>query len=155
MILKALARFDAFPRIEGPDPGVRPARLAGSPATPTSRAPARSVVKVLGTACGLGVQGSGWLAADGLVVTNAHVVAGQDDTTVELRGEDPGEDAEAVWFDTRNDLALLRVPGPGGRAGARRSAAMPREARRPRSSASPRTVPTTCARRGSARPRRC
>ena len=42
---------------------------------------------MLGTACGLGVQGSGWVAGDGIVVTNAHVVAGQDDTTVQLRGE--------------------------------------------------------------------
>ena len=33
-------------------------------------------MKVLGTACGLGVQGSGWIAGDGVVVTNAHVVLG-------------------------------------------------------------------------------
>ncbi len=112
-ILKALARFDAFPQIQGPDPGVGPPDSKIARDRDVERA-GRSVVKVLGTACGLGVQGSGWLAADGLVVTNAHVVAGQDDTTVELRGEGPGEDAEAVWFDTRNDLALLRVPGLAG-----------------------------------------
>ena len=44
-----------------------------------------SVVKLLGTACGLGIEGSGWVAGPGLVVTNAHVVAGEDDTTVSLR----------------------------------------------------------------------
>ena len=109
VVLKALARFDAFPRIEGPDPGVGPPDSKIARDRDVARA-GRSVVKVLGTACGLGVQGSGWLAADGLVVTNAHVVAGQDDTTVELRGEDPSVDAQAVWFDPRNDLALLRVP---------------------------------------------
>jgi S1-C subfamily serine protease len=69
---------------------------------------------VLGTACGLGVQGSGWVARDGVIVTNAHVVAGQDDTTVQVRGEGPRHDAEAIWFDARNDLAVLRVPGAAG-----------------------------------------
>ena len=44
------------------------------------------MVRVLGTACGLGVQGSGWIAGDGVIVTNAHVVAGQEDTTVQLEG---------------------------------------------------------------------
>ena len=78
------------------------------------RAAARSVVKVLGTACGLGVQGSGWVARDGVVVTNAHVVAGQDDTTVQLRGAGAHLDAEPIWFDVRNDLAMLRVPGLAG-----------------------------------------
>jgi S1-C subfamily serine protease len=49
------------------------------------------------------------VAAPGTVVTNAHVVAGQDDTTVQLRGEGESDDAQAVWFDPRNDLAILRV----------------------------------------------
>ncbi len=69
---------------------------------------------MLGTACGLGVQGSGWVAGDGIVVTNAHVVAGQDDTTVQAGGEGDRLDAEAIWFDSRNDLAVLRVPGVSG-----------------------------------------
>jgi S1-C subfamily serine protease len=72
------------------------------------------VVKVLGTACGLGVQGSGWVAARGVVVTNAHVVAGQDDTTVQVGGAGAHLDAQAIWFDTRNDLAILRVEGLAG-----------------------------------------
>ena len=75
------------------------------------------MVKVLGTACGLGVQGSGWVAGDGLVVTNAHVVAGpgrHDRRSSAARA--PHQDAEAIWFDPRNDLAMLRVPGPGRRA---------------------------------------
>ncbi|HEY1273821.1 MAG TPA: MarP family serine protease [Thermoleophilaceae bacterium] len=112
-ILRALARFDPFPRIEGPEPGVGPpnARIARDPEV---RRAGRSVVKVLGTACGLGVQGSGWVAGDGIVVTNAHVVAGQDDTTVQLGGEGPHLDAQAIWFDSRNDVAILRVPGLAG-----------------------------------------
>jgi S1-C subfamily serine protease len=112
-ILRAFARFDPFPQIEGPQADVGPpdARI---PRDPQVRAAARSVVKVLGTACGLGVQGSGWVAGDGVVVTNAHVVAGQDDTTVQLRGAGPHLDAQAIWFDTRNDLAVLRVSGVAG-----------------------------------------
>jgi S1-C subfamily serine protease len=81
---------------------------------PDVEAAGRSVVRVLGTACGLGVQGSGWVAGNGIVVTNAHVVAGQDDTTVQPGGEGPGLDAEAIWFDARNDVSILRVPGLSG-----------------------------------------
>ena len=112
-ILKALARFDPFPAIRGPSANVPPpnAKILRDPEV---RAAGRSVVKVLGTACGLGVQGTGWVAGNELVVTNAHVVAGQDDTTVQLRGEGPGLDAQAVWYDSKNDLAILRVPGLAG-----------------------------------------
>jgi S1-C subfamily serine protease len=45
------------------------------------------------------------------VVTNAHVVAGEEDTVVQLRGEGDRLDADAVVFDTRNDIAILRVDG--------------------------------------------
>jgi S1-C subfamily serine protease len=112
-ILQALARFDPFPRVAGPAPDVRPPSAAIARDPDVERA-GRSVVKVLGTACGLGVQGSGWLAGDGVVVTNAHVVAGQDDTTVQVHGQGPRMDAQAIWFDPRNDLALLRAPGASG-----------------------------------------
>jgi S1-C subfamily serine protease len=79
------------------------------------RLAARGVVKIQGTACGLGVEGSGWVARDGLVVTNAHVVAGQDDTTVQLGGEGPSFAAHAVVFDPHDDIAILRVDGLSGR----------------------------------------
>ena len=112
-ILKALARFDPFPSIRGPAANVPPpnSKIARDPQV---RAAGRSVVRVLGTACGLGVQGSGWVARRGIVVTNAHVVAGQDDTTVQLGGEGSSVDAEAVWYDPENDLAILRAPAIGG-----------------------------------------
>ncbi|MEX2194644.1 MAG: MarP family serine protease [Thermoleophilaceae bacterium] len=112
-LLNALARFDPFPEIDGPSPDVSPpdSRIARDPEV---RDAAASVVKVLGTACGLGVQGSGWVAGDGVVVTNAHVVAGQDDTTVQIGGEGPRHDAQAIWFDARNDLAILRASGVSG-----------------------------------------
>src|SRR5215210_2253672 len=112
-ILQALARFDPFPSITGPSANVP----APDPKIARDRdvaAARRSVVRILGTACGLGVQGSGWVAGRGIVVTNAHVVAGQDDTTVQVGGDGPGLDAEAIWFDARNDLSILRVPGISG-----------------------------------------
>jgi len=109
-LLNSLRRLDPFPRIDGPIVEVAPPR-SGIGRVGTVREAAGSVVKVLGTACGLGVEGSGWVAAPELVVTNAHVVAGQDDTRVLLRGVGDGLRAEAVWFDPRNDLAVLRVPG--------------------------------------------
>jgi Trypsin-like peptidase domain/Colicin V production protein len=112
-LLNALARFDPFPEITGPDADV-PAPDAAILRDPDVRAAGDSVVRVLGTACGLGVGGSGWVAGDGIVVTNAHVVAGQDDTTVQIRGEGPRLDAEAVWFDPHNDVALLSVPATEG-----------------------------------------
>jgi len=109
-LLNALENLDPFPRIDGPEVRVQ-APAEGIVSDPQVDAAARSVVKVLGTACGLGVEGSGWVAGDGLVVTNAHVVAGQDDTRVLPEGEEPGLDAQAVHFDPRNDVAVLRVPG--------------------------------------------
>jgi S1-C subfamily serine protease len=113
-ILNALARFDPFPRIDGP-PVDLPAPRAAIARDPDVRLAARGVVKIQGTACGLGVEGSGWVARDGLVVTNAHVVAGQDDTAVRLGGEGPGLPARAVVFDPHDDIAILRVDGLGGR----------------------------------------
>jgi len=73
-------------------------------------AASKSVVRVTGIACGLGVEGSGWVVRDGLVVTNAHVVAGVEAPRVDL----PSGAAflsTVVHFDPTNDLALLSVPG--------------------------------------------
>jgi len=70
-------------------------------------------VRVLGTACGLAIEGSGWVAAPEEVLTNAHVVAGEGDTTVEVGGQEPGLPAQAIAFDPTDDLAVLRVPGLG------------------------------------------
>ena len=109
-LLSTLRRLDPFPRIDGPEARVK-APAKGIVGDPQVSAAARSVVKVLGNACGLGVEGSGWVAGDGLVVTNAHVVAGQRDTRVLPEGRGDGLDAEAVAFDPRNDIAILRVEG--------------------------------------------
>jgi S1-C subfamily serine protease len=47
----------------------------------------------------------------GLVVTNAHVVAGEHDTTVQVQGNPPGLPAELVEFDSHDDIAVLRAQG--------------------------------------------
>jgi len=109
-ILDALARFDPLPTIHGPAAAVPPP-TRGILAAPGVRAAASSVVRVVGTACGLGIEGSGWVAAPDILVTNAHVVAGESDTRVETDGNAPGMPAEVLDFDPHDDIAVLRVPG--------------------------------------------
>jgi S1-C subfamily serine protease len=108
-VLGVLARIDPFPSFAGEAPRVAPPnpQLARSPAVLAARP---SVVRVLGTACGLGVEGTGWVGAPGLVVTAAHVVAGEADTLVELSNGERLRGVPAA-FDSRNDVAVLRVDG--------------------------------------------
>ncbi len=105
--MNALNRVDPAPSLAGPAPPLAPPNATIADDPDALRA-GRSVVRVLGTACGLGVEGSGWVAAPNLVATNAHVVAGQDDTTV-TTGDGASLDAVAVHYDTGNDLAVLRI----------------------------------------------
>jgi S1-C subfamily serine protease len=109
-ILNALARVDPLPTVHGPAAEV-PAPTTGILASPAVRGARASVVRVLGSACGLGIEGSGWVAAPGLVITNAHVVAGESDTVVEPGGDAPDLPAAAVVFDVHDDIAILRVDG--------------------------------------------
>jgi hypothetical protein len=109
-ILHALARVDPLPAINGPTAQV-PAPRAAIAHDPQVVLAGGSVVRVIGTACGLGVEGSGWVPEPGLVVTNAHVVAGESDTTVQVRGQGPDLAARVVLFDPHNDVAILRVDG--------------------------------------------
>ncbi|MGH2976347.1 MAG: MarP family serine protease [Solirubrobacterales bacterium] len=106
-ILNALDRVDPAPSIVGPATPVAAPDASISGDADVVRA-GDSVVRVLGTACGLGVEGSGWVVAPRLVVTNAHVVAGEQDTTVTTKAGASLE-ATAVHYDPENDLALLRV----------------------------------------------
>lgn len=108
-VLQALARFDPFPeltlsggQLPPPDPSVLQ--------TPGAKAASNSVVKIYGTACGLGIQGSGWVVRRDLVATNAHVIAGEHDTNVQApNGQSLS--AQVGYVDTQNDVALLRVDG--------------------------------------------
>ena len=113
-VLQALARLDPFPALGGPVAQVAPPnpqvlRLPGV------RSAAPSVVRIIGTACGLGIEGSGWVAAPGTVVTAAHVVAGEHDTAVNPFGSTAKLAARAVAFDATNDVAVLRVTGLSAR----------------------------------------
>ena len=112
-LINVLHRIDPRVAVQGPSPNVAPpdSKIAQDPDV---RAAGNSVVRVLGTACGLGVEGSGWIAGPDLVVTNAHVVAGESDTTVTPAGSTTQLDAIPVHYDPENDLSLLHVNGLGG-----------------------------------------
>jgi S1-C subfamily serine protease len=107
-LLNTLARIDPFPGLAGPPVPTRPPdpRVLTQPGV---RAAAPSVVRIVGTACGLGLEGTGWVARPGVVVTAAHVVAGEDDTTISAL--DGTFRAQAIAFDAQNDVAVLSVPG--------------------------------------------
>ncbi|MGH2859004.1 MAG: MarP family serine protease [Solirubrobacteraceae bacterium] len=109
-ILDALARIDQLPTIHGPAADVRAPsrRILAEHGVRSARS---SVVRVFGTACGLGIEGSGWVAAPDLVVTNAHVVAGEGDTAVQVDGVGRSLPAQTILFDPRNDVSILLVPG--------------------------------------------
>jgi S1-C subfamily serine protease len=112
-LINALNRIDPRVAVQGPSPDVAPpdSKIAQDPDV---QAAGNSVIRVLGTACGLGVEGSGWIAGPDLVVTNAHVVAGESDTTVTPAGSSTSLDATPVHYDPSNDLSLLHVNGLGG-----------------------------------------
>ncbi|HVE90766.1 MAG TPA: MarP family serine protease [Actinomycetota bacterium] len=102
-----------FPQVfEGLEPGpAPPVALPPDPAVRAAVAAAgRATVRVFGPACG-GVQtGSGFVAAPGLVVTNAHVVAGMSGsiTVQDAKGR---HRAQVMLFDPSLDVAVLRTSG--------------------------------------------
>jgi S1-C subfamily serine protease len=110
-IMEAIERVDPFPSILGPGlPSERPDPLVLK--RPGVKQAAPGVVRVLGSACGLAVSGSGWVARPRLVVTAAHVVAGQHDTMIQLDATTGDRlAARVVAFDPKNDIAVLRVRG--------------------------------------------
>lgn len=106
-LMQALHRIDPFPTIATSTGEIaRPDKGTGSEAA--VRAAAESVVKVSGTCNGFGVMGSGWAVGPDTFVTNAHVVAGQDDTKIQAHD---GQTATAtpIAFNTRNDIAILQA----------------------------------------------
>jgi S1-C subfamily serine protease len=114
-VLEALARFDPLPVIAAkPDVGL-PEPDPSVVESPVARRAAASVVKVHGIACGVGIQGTGWVIARGLVATNAHVVAGQETPSVAAPNGQVIE-ATPVYYDAENDVAILRARGLRPRA---------------------------------------
>ncbi len=114
----------AFHRLLGPagmpqvfaslDPlvGSAPPPADSGLAAPLQARVAASTVKVDGMACERRREGSGFVAGPDLVVTNAHVVAGEDTTSV-LRPDGTRLAAAVTAYDSDRDLAVLTVPGLG------------------------------------------
>lgn len=82
---------------------------------PELQAASASVARISGTAysCGVSMTGSGFVAGDDLIVTNAHVVAGVDAPVVELPGGRVRE-GRIVYLDPEDDLAVIAVDGLDG-----------------------------------------
>jgi S1-C subfamily serine protease len=76
------------------------------------RTASESVLKVIGRAptCDRVIEGSGFVIAAELIMTNAHVVAGVADPVIDLADADPMA-ASVVLFDPETDIAVLHVPG--------------------------------------------
>lgn len=111
--LRRLVGGDQFPRVfdalqPAPDLGPPPS-VTGIPQAVVD-AVVPSTVKVEGVACRRIQEGSGFVVAPGLVVTNAHVVAGESETVIQ-RSDGSEVRASVVAFDPRRDLAILSAPG--------------------------------------------
>jgi S1-C subfamily serine protease len=118
LLAEAGALFDrfGFPDVFSGIPPVPAAPVeppSGAEAQAAFDAAARSTVMVYGQACDHVQEGSGFVAAEGYVVTNAHVVAGIDDPIVETRAG-ASEHATTVLFDPELDVAVLFVEAPLG-----------------------------------------
>jgi Trypsin-like peptidase domain/Colicin V production protein len=98
---------EVFDTLTSPDAGSPPA--GGIPAA-AAAAVSRSTVKVEGTACDRIQDGTGFVMGTNLVVTNAHVIAGESRTRV-VTEDGRRLDTELAAFDPNRDLAILRVPG--------------------------------------------
>ena len=87
-----------------------PVQAAGPPQVQEAVSSAgRSTFKVVSQGCGEILEGSAFLAAPNLYVTNAHVVAGTYSTQLEFENDAPVR-ARVVYFDPNFDLAILRAP---------------------------------------------
>ena len=107
------APIDRFPIVAGDIPSIAPTDPAVVTDPDVLRAD-RSVVRINVVSCGRRGVGSGWIAANGVVVTNAHVAESANRISVRPQGTGPALAARAIWFDLDNDFALLRVPALAG-----------------------------------------
>jgi S1-C subfamily serine protease len=108
--LALLSRFDPLPGFAGPRAAVDPpdSAITRVPGVADGR---RGVVRVEGSACGVGVVGTGWVAEPGIVVTNQHVIAGEGDTQVIAETTGERFDARPIYADRAQDVAILAAPG--------------------------------------------
>jgi S1-C subfamily serine protease len=116
------AHVQAFLNAQGVPPVFAqiPPQLVGSVPTPSnSQADAiaasalDSTVKVIGGACGVTQEGTAFEVRPGVIVTNAHVIAGETSPQVDVNGS--LFPATTIFFDPHLDLALLRTNAPMGK----------------------------------------
>jgi S1-C subfamily serine protease len=116
------AHVQAFLNAEGVPPVFAqiPPQLVGPVAAPTPGEASSiaahaedSTVKVIGGACGVIQEGTAFEVKPGVVVTNAHVIAGETSPQVDVGGVLFA--ATPVFFDPELDLALLRTSAPMGK----------------------------------------
>lgn len=109
--IRALVDASGFPQVFTdlePSP-TAPVALPSDPAVRAAvQAAGQATVKIVGLGCGGVQEGSGFIAAPGHVVTNAHVIAGIDRPSVQDR-RGARFNATPVFFDPKMDLAVLRV----------------------------------------------
>jgi len=105
--------FDPFPVIEGPRFPIAPVdkKVVGDPDVLKAD---RKVVRINVRSCGRRGIGSGWVAARGIVATNAHVTHAAESLRVRIQGKGLAYTATPIWWDPKNDISLLRVPGLDG-----------------------------------------
>jgi S1-C subfamily serine protease len=101
-----------FPEVFSGNETIHPIQAPDQNIPAAVQAKSDSVVKVLSNAprCGTESTGSGWIAAPGRVVTNAHVVAGASAVAVQVRGTGSPLAGRIVAYDPERDLAVLDVP---------------------------------------------
>ncbi len=112
LLTSAAAELNPLPQIRGPEADV-PVPNEQIASDPEVLAASSRTVRVRSIACGYGIEGSGWVAAPDLIVTNAHVVAGETVTRIQPGGTELPRRAEVVLFDAKNDVAILRVDNLG------------------------------------------
>lgn len=112
--LGQLVSPEGFPRVFT---GIEPfSPDAGAPNEPSVRAAAEaaaaSTVRIESLGCGGAVYGSGFVIDEGLIATNAHVIAGIRNPIV---ADQAGRHrAATVWFDPSLDFALLSIDRHAG-----------------------------------------
>ena len=105
-----LSPFSSTPVAEVPAPEPQ---LVRDPVVARARA---SVLKIRGRApsCSRALEGTGFVIGNERVMTNAHVVAGTSEVSVEVPQSGGGsqtESARVVYYDEQVDVAVLAVPG--------------------------------------------
>lgn len=113
--VRSLVGTGGFPQVFN---SLRPGEVVGPPpaddpiGAAVTRRVAASTVEVEGEACNRVQEGSGFAVAPGLVLTNAHVVAGEaPGATSVLLPSGRQRPARVVRYDPNRDVALLRVSG--------------------------------------------